>query len=302
MERMRFEVPDIAPERIVPEPAGVCPECRGRGWKVMPDGGAGRAEVCECRKRERGAMFLAGTGIPERYRRCKLSNFETANRNPATQKTLVRARTASERYVKEFLKDDGSFCEAGLIYVGPPGLGKTHLAAAVLAEVVSRYNLRGRFIDFTSLIQQIQATFDPSSGKSKRQVLDPVIQAELLVFDELGAQKPTEWVMDTLYYILNTRYTQRLPTIFTTNFPLDRSATAPAKPSGVVRGSDADVAYTDQAVEKSKARRPAPRFESLEDRLSVALVSRLYQMAQSVELMGLDYRREVKAHEIRIVS
>lgn len=284
---MRVETPAISPERILPEPRGVCPKCEGRGWTVVPDGGAGRAEPCVCQLDTLVPRLIEYSGVPARYRGCTLDNFNTHNAIPRVRDALVRAHRVSRRYVDDFVQADGGFCDSGLLYVGPPGIGKTHLAAAVLLELIRRYRARGRFVDFTSLIHQIQATFEPTSEESKRQVLDPVIEAEVLVFDELGAQKPTEWVRDTLYYVINSRYTRRLPTIFTTNYPLERTG-PPPRPRGPLPGTDADV------VEAVKRRPGAPAFELLEERISAMLVSRLYQMAQPLELGGLDYRREVK--------
>ena len=193
------------------------------------------------------------------------------------QNELLRARTLTSRYVDEFLDLDGHSRESGLIYIGPPGVGKTHLAVAALLELIRRYRVRGRFVDFTSLIYQIQSTFDASSPESKQSVLDPVIHADVLVLDELGAQKPTPWVSEVLYLVLNTRYTRRLPTLFTTNYGLAEESAAT---SG---GERAGPAGSDE----------------LTSRIPAMLVSRLYEMAQPVVIGSQDYRRLVKMHQHR---
>ncbi len=240
-----------------------CPLCEGSGFVVATEG-AGTARRCACGSETLLPRLLDAAKVPSRYRACTLENFHVSTNESRSSAPLVEAREKCRRYVENFLEVSGKFQEAGLFFVGRPGVGKTHLAAAVLGAVIQRYRVRGRFVDFSSLIHQIQSTFDPSSPESKHDILDPIIEAELLVLDELGANKPTPFVLDTLYLILNGRYTERRPTLFTSNFRLDR-------------GRDSTLSVVDL----------------LESRLSPPLVSRLYEMAAVVPLDVDDFRREI---------
>lgn len=257
----------------------VCPECGGRGWVIEQDSGAGTARRCDCRFEDLAPRLLEGSAIPARYRNCSFKNFDINAPSPADKDQLLQAKSISEHYVEGFLKPDGGFTESGLLYIGSPGVGKTHLAVAVLKSLIERYRVRGLFVDFTALIHQIQSTFDPGSPESKRDVLDPVVKAEILVLDELGAQKPTPWVNEILYLIMNSRYTQRLPTLFTTNFRLDS-------------GPAIDHENLDRAPSSSS-------FQLLSSRISPNLLSRLYEMARPVAIEAEDFRREVQMQKHR---
>ncbi|HEV2844785.1 MAG TPA: ATP-binding protein [Thermoanaerobaculia bacterium] len=271
-----------------------CPECGGRGWIIVPDGGAGTARVCPCREQGVVPRLVTAAGIPVRYQHCKISKFQTSSPSEKERKQLEAARFAAEQYVEEFVQEGGTFKQSGLLFIGPPGVGKTHLAVGVLRALIERWRVHGRFVEFTSLIHQIQSTFDPSSPESKRQILDPLADAELLVLDELGAQQPTPWVRDLLYLIINSRYTRRLPTLFTTNYRLDD--VAPQKAPVRVAGRTTMVPRNtlDRGPDTES---PREEFTLLSSRLPAMLVSRLYEMAQPVVLDGVeDFRREHAVH------
>jgi len=259
----------------------VCPSCGGRGWVVQLDGGAGTARPCFCRQYEVVPRLVAAAGVPDRYRECRLANFKRVH----TQQ--VEARSKAERYVDEFLTTQG-FTHSGLLFIGPPGVGKTHLAMGVLIEVIERYSVPGRFVELNTFFNQMQSTFGQASSESTQAVLAPLMDAPLLVLDELGTQQPTPWIRDVLYLVINTRYTRRLPTLFTTIYLLPAAAAA--------------AAANGQKQNLDRGRDPEPIWEeakALSSRLPAMLVSRLYDMAQPVLLTDVADFRQQSAQKAR---
>lgn len=268
---------------LQPEP---CPLCGGRGWIVVTGGGAGTAKACICRTQSVRTRLLAAAGIPERYQHCRLTNFQL-NSKPAVLDQLLGARASCQQYISRF---EAGERHSGLIFVGPPGVGKTHLAVAVLAEIVEKCAVPARFVELTSFVNQLQATFDPTHPETTQDVLAPLMTAPLIVLDELGAQQPTPWLRDILYLIINTRYTKRLATIFTTNYRLQTDQIRiPPKNYNLDRGRDPEPV---KQVDNTPA--------LLSTRLPAMLVSRLNEMAQAVLLLDVDDYRRKQARELQM--
>ncbi|HLX07626.1 MAG TPA: ATP-binding protein [Thermoanaerobaculia bacterium] len=267
----------------------ICPSCGGRGWVVELDGGAGTARPCFCRQYEVVPRLIAAAGIPDRYRECRLGNFKVTSGAAARHAQLLAARAAAQRYANDFLTPQG-FTHSGLLFIGPPGVGKTHLAVGILVEVIERYSVRGRFVELNTFFNQMQSTFGQTSSESTQAVLAPLMEAPLLVLDELGTQQPTPWIRDVLYLVINTRYTRRLPTLFTTNYRLPAAAAG----DGALQGNGQNL---------DRGRDPDPTWDeaaALGSRLPAMLVSRLYEMAQAVLLTGAgDFRRDQSAQKAR---
>ena len=185
-----------------------CTECGGSGWREQSVDGVRRVERCGCWRERTAQTLLKQAGIPARYRRCSFSSFIDYP-NDALQRTLERARAFAEAF---------PVVDKGLLLIGRPGIGKTHLAVATLREVVLGKGVRGLYYDTRTLLSTIRSTFNPVTRSSEADVLDRVMGAELLVLDDLGAERTTDWVADTMNLIVNTRYNDRRPTIFTSNY------------------------------------------------------------------------------------
>ena len=129
--------------------------------------------------------------------------------NESLERAVAQARQVAERF---------PVVSKGLLLEGQPGVGKTHLAVAVLKQVVQATGARGLFYDTRDLLRVIRSTYDPSTRTTELQVLQPVMRADLLVLDDLGAEKTSEWVEETMNLIVNTRYNEKRLTIFTSNY------------------------------------------------------------------------------------
>jgi len=191
-----------------------------------------------------------------------------------------RRQIAARRVTREFV-DSYPAVDKGLLFVGSVGTGKTHLAVAALKELVETKGVRGVYFNALDLVQQLQMSFD-GGGASREEILGPVTGAELLVLDEIGAGRLTDWVRDLLYYVINSRYMARRITIFTANY-LDAAA-APTEREGGERPPSLDAMIASGQI------KAATHEESLADRISVRLRSRLFEMCDLVELRGPDFR------------
>lgn len=192
-----------------PEPAP-CSRCSGSGWLPSP-GDSLRVEPCGCQGDLRRRNRIAAANIPRRYYHCRIANF-----NDRSNAALMSAKRKVQEFVDVW---PGQRDGRGLLLMGGCGVGKTHLAVAALLEIIQQ-GKQGKllFSNFQDLIQDIQASFGDDNGPNKSELMRPLIETDLLVLDELGSQKPSQFVHDILYYLINSRYNEERVTIFTTNF------------------------------------------------------------------------------------
>ncbi len=251
----------------------VCPLCAGSGWKAVPGAPERGVTRCDCQLRARDGAMIAAARIPKRYEHCELSNFEFEG----SHLRLAPARMAAYRFVEEYPIE-----KTGLLLVGKAGRGKTHLAVGIAKALIREKGVECVFYDYADLLKQIQDSYNPSVQATELGLLRPVFKTEVLVLDDLGSVRPTEWRWDTVRLILNTRYNDSLTTIITTNF-----ADEPA--AGVV---DPDAPRMSESFATARA---AARDDTLGDRIGERMRSRLHEMCRIVKMEGDDFRVKFKS-------
>jgi len=242
-----------------------CPLCNGSGWRPVEKDGLKAVEICECRRQQRDeGWWLDRARVPRRYRHCDFANFDALNESLKYAK--IKARGFADNY---------PFVREGLLLLGNPGVGKTHLAVAILKQLMVQKGIESLFCSYQDLLQRIRDSYDPVSLSTEYAVLQPVLNTEVVAIDDLGANRVSEWVEDTITYVLNHRYNEKKPTILTSNLP--------------------------DAPEEAQGRLPGGKFrtaETLTERIGLRVRSRLYEMCgEPVTIHSEDFRQTVRAHQ-----
>ncbi len=241
-----------------------CPKCGGSGWIVAERNGISGAERCHCGLQQRSTQLLEHANIPPLYRNATLETFSIPHDNPTAHNALAHVLNLVRTYTRDFPATD----KPGLLFIGDPGTGKTHLAVAALQRLIAR-GFEGVFYDYQNLLNSIKAGYNESSNTSDREAYQSAMEAEVLLLDDLGAHRVTDWVEDTVTSIITYRCNHKKALIATTN----------------LKDGDAGISPIDRSSGKVEY------GVTLADRVGMRARSRLFEMCRIIRMpLVEDYR------------
>jgi DNA replication protein DnaC len=244
----------------------VCPKCGGTGWIIVERADVSGAEPCECRFEGRADRISQRSQIPPLYQNASLENFVVPGPdNPIARRDLTNVLLQVKNYVREFPNES----RPGLLLIGDPGTGKTHLAVAALRKIIEK-GFECLFCDYQNLLDRIRSGYDASSNSADKEAYRVALDTEVLLLDDIGAHRVTDWVEDTVTSIVTQRCNNRKALIATTNLP-DGDAGSPL-------------------TERSGLGKPEYRI-TLAERIGPRARSRLFEMCTVIRMPAIeDYR------------
>ena len=151
--------------------------------------------------------IIKNSKMSKRNLNYKFENFEVNSNNKKVYQSL---KNYSEKLVNEVERK-------GLILVGNNGVGKTHLACSIANELIKN-GIPIIYGTLINLLAELKNTYDVYNNISEMEIIKLYEKVDLLIIDDLGKEKPSEWGLEKLFTVINSRYENNLPVIITTNY------------------------------------------------------------------------------------
>ena len=213
---------------------------------------------CKCLPQLKQRHRARIAGIPEEFRDLSLNSFNTNIYDlEESRAKATRAKQAAANFVKNFDRIKTEYNGKGLYFWSrTKGSGKTRIGASIANAIIKVHADRGETIDvryavLVDLIEQIKETFDNDSKIKTKDVTGAVMNADVLILDDLGVESESPFVNKTLYRLLNHRMTKELPTIFTSNIPVEELDLRFKQDDGRIRSRIMKMAFSIAMPEES---------------------------------------------------
>lgn len=196
--------------------------CDGSGLIWVPEENGGYP--CKCVEMKNGEKRMRFACISREFQNIRVNDFAIeAYREAEGQQLAYTAKKAAIRYIERFPELEG--LGKGLyFYSREKGSGKTMLMIAMGNALMRVHQKRVRFATLGDLLEEIRKTFDHAGAAgvdSYSQMLEEIRQVDILLLDDVGAERATEWVNEVFYNILNRRMTAKKITFFTSNLRME---------------------------------------------------------------------------------
>jgi len=227
----------------------VCPNCDNNSGFIYHDDSV---SICPIKT---SINLYNSANIPARFSKCRNTTLDNGSWE-IRERSIQDALEYSVKYIKEYPSLTPPF------FIGSPGLGKTHLSVSIISQLTLSLGVKCLFKQFRDLIADIKDLY--IKNDSEKDYIDNFSNYKVLVIDDLGSTRMSEWETSILDTIIATRYNANLHTIFSSNLSFLGSKTYKQTKEDMI----------------------------LDYKIGERNLSRIFEMCQMIELKGDDYRKK----------